>query len=248
MNTMPLKQLTALAARVGAAIMLLAGFAPGAAAQSTAGAPMKEARWIHAATLLANGKVFVYGGFGTAGVDSSEIYDPATNTWSSAASLPPARIVHTATLLPNGRVLVLGGSISGSITTGAAVYDPASDTWSSAANMPSPRYLHTATLLPDGQVLVLGGTHTDPNDATASAELYNPSTNTWSIAAAMTTRRSRHTATLLPNGKVLVVAGDIDGQVLGTSRDLRPCDQHVERCRQSGYPAPAACGNVASER
>ena len=246
---MPLKQLTALAPRVGAAILLLAGFAPGSAAQGTVwGADEGSALDSCRDAARRTAKFSSTGGLATAGVDSTEIYDPATNTWSSAASLPPARNVHTATLLPNGRVLVLGGSISGSITTGAAVYDPATDTWSSAANMPAPRYLHTATLLPDGKVLVLGGTHTDPDDATASAELYNPSTNTWSSAAAMPTRRSRHTATLLPNGKVLVVAGDIDGQVLGTSRDLRPCDQHVERCRQSGDPAPAARGDVASER
>src|SRR5258706_16344581 len=68
-----------------------AGFAPSA--------PMSAARYEHTATLLPNGKILVVGGFGPGTLNSVELYNPATNTWSTAASLGIGRALHTATLL-----------------------------------------------------------------------------------------------------------------------------------------------------
>ena len=42
---------------------------------------------------------------------STELYDPATNSWSTAAPLASPRAWHTATLLLNGTVLVAGGHV-----------------------------------------------------------------------------------------------------------------------------------------
>src|SRR5687767_11090339 len=69
-------------------------------------------RQFHTATLLANGKVLVAGGFKYEtgpNVASAELYDPTTNTWTTAASMTIDRSQHTATLLANGKVLVAGG-------------------------------------------------------------------------------------------------------------------------------------------
>jgi hypothetical protein len=66
---------------------------------------MLEGRKFHAATLMPDGRVLVVGD------DSAELYDPATNTWSTAGELNLPRFdLHTATLLGDGRVLVVGGS------------------------------------------------------------------------------------------------------------------------------------------
>ncbi|MCP3136955.1 hypothetical protein LXT23_06375 [Pyxidicoccus sp. QH1ED-7-1] len=137
----------------------------------------------HTATLLTSGKVLVTGGFTvikespTSGMyftrylDTAEVYDPATGTWSSTGSLATKRGAHTATLLPSGKVLVTGGNMggSGSLAT-TEVYDPETGTWSQASSLTTGRYTHTATLLPSGKVLVVGGSGKDGSLATA--ELY----------------------------------------------------------------------------
>jgi hypothetical protein len=73
---------------------------------------MNARRYGHSATRLTSGEVLVTGGYdlsANAELASTELYDPATETWHTAASMRDARINHTATLLADGRVLVVGG-------------------------------------------------------------------------------------------------------------------------------------------
>jgi hypothetical protein len=193
---------------------------PGVLLSSFAAAPMSQSRKGETATLLPNGTVLVTGGIGDSGfLSSAELYDPATNSWSSAGNMSTPRYAHAATLLQDGRVLVAGGSYAQGANaiylSSAEVYDPATNTWSSAANMSDARAFHTATLLPSGRVLVAGGFDGDPNFGyLSSAEVYDPASNSWSSAANMSSGRSNHTATLLPDGQVLVTGGSSRGLLL----------------------------------
>ena len=63
--------------------------------------------------ILPDGKVLVAGGNSTGG-DIAELFDPATNTWSSAGALTARRALHSAVLLTDGSVLLAGGSGGGS--------------------------------------------------------------------------------------------------------------------------------------
>ncbi len=150
-----------------------------------------------AVTTLADGRVLVTGGYnGVDYLDTAEIYDPQTGSWSYTASLMnETRCNHTATLLPDGQVLVAGDY---GYYASAEIYDPVADNWSVVTSMNHRRQNHTATLLSNGQVLVSGG-------GTDSAELYDPVTGTWQDTEAMDTGHTNHTATLLPDGTVLVV-------------------------------------------
>ncbi len=84
----------------------------------------------HTATLLPNGKVLVAGGLAlfTAvpqGIlSNSQLFDPATGTWSTTGSLNAARTSYTATLLPNGKVLAAGGLGSAGLLASAELYGP----------------------------------------------------------------------------------------------------------------------------
>jgi N-acetylneuraminic acid mutarotase len=91
----------------------------------------------HTATLLPNGKVLVAGGFNDDSpwpqLDSAELYDPASGTWTLTGPLTDRRSSHTATLLPNGKVLVAGGGTWGFFANvlpleSAELYDPGNGT------------------------------------------------------------------------------------------------------------------------
>ncbi|HYH95367.1 kelch repeat-containing protein [Hyalangium sp.] len=171
-------------------------------AWSTTGA-LSVARDHHTATLLRDGTVLVTGGTRSISnpsvfISSSEVYDPATGTWSGAGSLRDGRSGHTATLLHNGKVLVTGGNNSGS----CEVYDPTTRTWSAAGSLGEALSGHTATLLHDGTVLMVGA-------GTIHSEVYDPATGISSPLKGPPGASSRvgHTATLLPDGTVLVTGG-----------------------------------------
>ncbi len=83
------------------------------------GSMVTGGRKFHTATLLPDGKVLVTGGSrgteapGNPSSDpayAAEMWDPATGTWTTMASLTVLRAYHsTALLLPDGRVLSAGG-------------------------------------------------------------------------------------------------------------------------------------------
>ena len=168
------------------------------------------------ATLLADGKVLLTGGIRPLDplglswetLQTAEVYDPATGTFSPTGNMVNPRTSHTATLLPDGTVLLTGGTVldSGSNAAGqsAELYDAVTRSFTPTGSMAVPREGHTATLLLNGKVLVVGGFTDAPG---ATAELYDPSTRLFSPAGRMTTARGAHTATLLPNGTVLIAGG-----------------------------------------
>ncbi|MBE4751375.1 PKD domain-containing protein [Corallococcus sp. ZKHCc1 1396] len=181
-------------------------YSPDTASWTSAG-NMSVGRVAPAMTVLPSGKVLVTGGWAATNTNvplkSVDLYDPATNTWTAAASMTFVRTTHTATLLPSGKVLVVGGNLTGDATSVRIpeLYDPAANTWTPMANAaPGSREGHAAVLLPSGKVLIVGGG--------LAAELYDPSANTWTPATGVTGTGWTH-AFLLPSGKVMMVAGTL---------------------------------------
>ena len=138
------------------------------------------------ATLLANGRVLVAGGYASlptaGGYRAPTVYalaflfDPVTR-WASTGKMNVARQGHTATLLSGGELLVTGGYDWNSRLdlSSAELYEPSTGTWQITSSMDTTRVSHTATLLGDGRVLVAGGVVVGPtyaNTPLASAELY----------------------------------------------------------------------------
>lgn len=172
---------------------------------------MRFARVSHQATLLADGLVLVSGGQnGGTAIPESELYNPATGTWSLTGSNIIARFDHTATILLDGRVLAAGGvSSTGDCSSNVTseTYDPTTGQWTSTSRLPSPVGTgHNAIRLLDGRVLVSGGGDRCGNVFNTAA-VFNPSTNKWSVAHNMTAAREFHSAALLPDGRVLVAGG-----------------------------------------
>ena len=177
-------------------------------------ASMHTPRSYHTATLLADGRVLVVGGIEASNdvtgkvLASAELYDPATNTWTTAAPMRVARARHAAILLADHRVLVIGGndvaySAFSNYFATAELYDPTRQSWSPAGSMNYARTFPTGTVLPDGRVLVVG----DAGVNERTAEIFDPRNERWSLAPDPGVGRAEHVAVRLRNGAVLVAGG-----------------------------------------
>ncbi|MEO8661016.1 MAG: kelch repeat-containing protein [Bryobacteraceae bacterium] len=180
---------------------------PGTGKWTLTGA-MSTARDYHTATLMANGKVLVAGGF--SGGNSVEIYDPAAGKWSSAAPMVYAHAQHAAVLLVNGSVLVAG---SNSPSVYCEIYNPSTNAWALTGLMGTSRSLPVLVGLFSGKVLVTGGASFKRPSwfKVATAELYDPATGGWSPTGSMSAGRYLFGLTVLNNGRALAVGGVING-------------------------------------
>lgn len=198
----------------------------------TAVASLLGPRAGHAAATLADGRVMVVGGTNnftdittaaTGSLNTTEIYNPVTNTWAAAPNIGGRRLVPALTRLSTGNMMVSGGievtvvfgiPINALSTNKAQLYNPGTNTWSNAANMPAGRAYHhdNQVTLADGRVLLSGGvlipSLLDAANAASitNADLYNPTTNTWA-ATTMSHARTGHSATRRANGHVVVCGG-----------------------------------------
>ena len=179
---------------------------------------MASGRILHTSVLLADGRVLTTGGYNR----STELYNPATGTWSRAADTLNTHRAATTTLLPNGQVLLAGrGGAEWDSGISSQLYDTARGTWTATGALGTPRVYHTATLLPDGRVLVTGGADSEYGGAAlASAEVYDVATGTWTPTGPMAVARRHHTATLLSDGKVLVIGGTSAGGQLQRTAEV----------------------------
>ena len=160
-------------------------------------------------TLLLDGRVLVGdvvdGSNGTRDVYGSELYDPATGTWSATGKM----------------IAVLGRPGRGAARRQGArrhdvpVYDPATGTWTATGKRNNKIvYGWAATLLSDGKVLAAGGwVDNSGMSATDAAEVYDPVTGSWTEIANMQAPHGWWDATLrralrtqLRDGKVLVMS------------------------------------------
>ena len=158
----------------------------------TATGPMAERRSGPAAARLPDGRVLIAGGSETtAGIPSashtSEIYDPATGTFSPAAALAaPRGSGAQGGVLPDGRPFVSGGFLA-VLTRGddgqlrwvedriedtVEIFDPATGTWWQSPKSGTGRSNHAAVALADGTILLAGG----ERGIVSAQRLYPPGT------------------------------------------------------------------------
>lgn len=177
----------------------------------TTKAPIPTARpYAGAATI--NGKLYVVGGCTNNGdcrigtTNLLEIYNSATNTWTTGAPMQTARHAFAIGAI-GGKLYVAGGrqacpSCNNAVTT--EVYDPATNTWTTKATMPTVRH-SAASAVVNGQLYVVGGSP-GLSGVSGAVEAYDPATNVWTAKASMLTPRQALGADAA-NGLLYAISG-----------------------------------------
>jgi hypothetical protein len=203
-------------------------------------ASMNVPRMGATATLLADGRVLLTGGLEALStmptqlqairdaVDSTEIYDPVTDTWTLGPAMSDPRAGHVALERSDGRILLCGG-ISWTpsfffgwlptVETSCDIYDPATNTMTSGPSMNDARALIDPVQLGPDRWLLAGGMNGlsilpfNPGNPTSSAEIYDGVANTWTSVGSMATARVNQKGWALSNGTVMLAGGG-DGSLL----------------------------------
>jgi hypothetical protein len=185
---------------------------PGGGSWTSVGT-MNIPRAMHQLTSLGDGKVLATGGHdgdvpgGTGALNSVELYDIATNTWTTMRSFTLARYGHRAVLLDSNHVMIIGGfNAYNEPTTTVEIYDISANQWSCAPSLNTPRAGHSATMISGGKVLVAGGEGLDMT-IHKTLEVYD---GTWHLLPArMTVARAYHSASIadVSNNTVLLTGG-----------------------------------------
>jgi hypothetical protein len=199
---------------------------------------MSNARIGAAAVKLPSGKVLiaggVRGGFSFFGIGTplyaqfEDLFDPATNSFTSVPALVQPRFGHTLNVRGDGKVVAIGGAGGALVislgTTEVFTESGSSGFWTAGPNLPggASTGLHTAVTLADGSIYVAGG-------AIGALGSFNPIDTNWRMTASgvlstlnlLPVAIQAHTAHLTPAGVVLIGGSDVN-QSVDTARIWTP--------------------------
>jgi len=195
-------------------------FVRGTTGTWTAGALMSSGRaWFALAKMTIDGKesVFAAGGMEAAALKTkplktSEIYDPATDTWIAGPAMVTERSHFGSAVLSDGRLMVAGGhGLSGTFLTqltSTEIFNPTTKTWTTAASMYDDRSDGELVPLASGTAVITGGWNDYEYGALRTIEYFNGTT--WSTIAGkgMTEPRMYHVAAKLSDTRILLAAGN----------------------------------------
>lgn len=197
-------------------------------------ASMNTPRMGHTATLLSDGRVFISGGLEALtvtptqlsairdAVDSTEIYDPGANTWTTASAMSVPRAAHMALQRPDGKIMLCGGVSWNTniffgwlptVRSSCDLYDPSNNTMSSGPSMGTSRALTVPVVIAPGKWLVAGGMNglsiipLNAGNPTAAAEIYDAALNTWTTVGSLGTARANFQGWPIGNGQFILAGG-----------------------------------------
>lgn len=163
-------------------------------------------------SIMPDGRVVATGGthFGTEGHEGTRhatIFDPVTESWSSALDMEFARWYPSNVEMPDGTTLVVSGwREPGHPQRALESYDPDTGAWTTlppSADQISGNYPRME-VLPDGRVFKAG--------AEKMSRMFDPATNMWSDVAEMNVGpRAEGGVVLLPGLHRVLTAGGVPG-------------------------------------
>jgi hypothetical protein len=136
------------------------------------------------------------------------VYDPASNTWSTAAPLPaPQPLNHVQVAATGGKIFYVGGMLKWPTDSVGSVYvyDSATDSFTAGAPLPAGRDRGAGGIAAaDGKLYLAGGVH----DGTTVRwfDVYDPAANTWTSLPDMPHARN-HFQGVVVGGRFWAIGG-----------------------------------------
>ncbi len=187
---------------------------------------LSVARAGHTATLLADGRVLIAGGFSSLAtgaesgfIDSAEIFDPATGAFTKVDAMCDGTGCHPrafaqAVALRDGGALVVGGvaeapgQLPEAVNT-ALVYEPGGG-WTFTSPMAHARRGHSATMIgANGKVMVIGGVDAE-GKVVAPVEVFDPTVKSFSQQDLRVSRAFHGAVNFGTHSQAVGILGGID--------------------------------------
>jgi hypothetical protein len=166
------------------------------------------------ASMLADGRIFVVGGYGgssSIGIANAEIFNPADNSWTTVPNMSYKRWYPTATTLADGRVLVTAGWQTTAHTNAgiSEIYNPATNKWSQLTNANNPFETYPFMYqLADGRVIHIGG-----SEYATDTDVLDIGTQSWSVLDSRVIDGG--SATMIAPGQFMKAGAAADSQDVG---------------------------------
>jgi non-specific serine/threonine protein kinase len=244
--------------RAASVMALLAFVAPPATSASGDDAPFRwerladapSARTEVAAAALGDGRILVAGGFEAPDdtVDTVELYDPTTDSWTTGPPLP-VPVNHAMAATSRGEAYVFGGFTSAGPASDQA-YVFRSGGWESLPDMPEPRGAGGAAAAGAAaggeRIFVVGGI--GPSGHATSTMVFDPAAWTWSTAPGLSVPRD-HLGVAGDGGRVYAVGGRTGAGNLATAEVFDVAEESWQRVPdmptpRGGLAAAASSGLV----
>jgi len=173
----------------------------------------------HIQSVVVNDRIYYIGGlisFPAPAVGSVYVYDPATNTFSTGASMPSARERGAGGVaVHDGKIYYAGGLYNGAAVKWFDQYDPTTDAWTSLTDMPEARD-HFQSAVVGGRLYAIGGRNTAIDATTTVNDAYDFSSQSWVTGLApLPTPRGGFAAAAIGT-TIFLIGGEGGGRTYGT--------------------------------
>ncbi len=167
------------------------------------------------AAVAVDGRIWALGGITSAGgtrLNTTEVYDPASDTWRAGPTLTTARSAFGAATVGQTIYLFGGTTPEQATTTTVQALDTTTGQWRDLAPLPAPLASPAPTQL-NGTIYLIGGEANGAAVGTVYA--YTPAANSWRTLAALPTPRTGLAVEVL-EGKIYALGGLVNGTASAT--------------------------------
>lgn len=241
---------------LSATLLLLATFTPVAEAQdSTAGwhtltpAAGEPIHRHENAYVRVDDKFYLIGG---RGIRPVQIYDPATNTWTTGAP-PPLSMHHFQAVAFKGKVYVIG-AFTGQYPDeepipNVYIYNPKNDTWTKGAKIPADRRRGAAGAVAyNGKIYLIGGIRNGHIDGHVRwLDSFAPATDSWKKLPNAPHYRDHFQAAVI-DGKLYAVGGRRTSKATGQLFELTVPEVDVYDFSANRWTTLPPSSNIPTER